>query len=249
MVIDAHAHVFKPLVKNDIEVLEDSRKNGVEAVVNSADSPKEYTRLLKQHEMFPDFLFVTFGFGPSRFYEYDLERAKKLIIEHKKDLVAIGEIDLDHYWVKDSTLQKRQREVFIELIKFSNELNLPLVIHSRKAEDEVVNVLSQFAEVPVLLHSFDGKPPAIKKALDLDYYISIPTAVVLRKNYKRVALHTPLENMTIETDAPFLSPIPKERNQPKYVIYAAKKIAEIKELELSEVIIQTTKNARLFYKI
>jgi TatD DNase family protein len=165
-------------------------------------------------------------------------------------LVAIGEVGLDYYWVKEETLRAKQELLFISAIDLANEVKLPLVIHSRKAESECLDLLEQHAQVPVLLHSFDGNLKQINRALDLGYLISVPTNVTRRKNRRKVTVRAGIDNIVLETDAPFCQPREEiERNEPQYIPLAAQYMAKLLELELDEFSSVTSKNTEQFYKI
>ena len=247
--IDAHCHVYKPWVKNPIEVLTRAKKNGVTFVVVSSDMPKEFPRILNLKAYFPDFLHATYGFGPSRVDQLSLDEAMRKAEEHVNDYVAIGEIGLDYHWVKEPSLRELQKEIFIKWLDFAREHDKPVVIHSRKAEADCITILSQHADVPVMLHSFAGKVELAKKAWDLGYFISIPTSVVERKAYRRIVRSLPVEVFMVETDAPWMSPIKGQKNEPLNVKFAIEEIANLKDLDFHDVEQVTDKNVQNFYRL
>ena len=246
--IDSHAHLLPDFVKNIDEIVENARRGGLEAVINSAIEPHHYKFASNLEKKHPRFIFSTLGFSASHIKRIDFKLAYREIREYPS-LVAIGEVGLDYHWIKDSYWRKQQQKVFLEFIKLANEREKPLVIHSRKAEKECIDLLEKNADVPVLMHCFAGNLEDARKIIDLDWLISIPTAVRNRKKHRKIARNIPLENIVVETDTPFLSPWPGKRNQPSNIKYAIEEIAILKETTFAEVDTVTTQNARDFYQI
>ena len=246
--IDSHAHLLPDFVKNIEEMIEKARRFGIEAVINSAIEPHHYefaSQLEKKHH---GFIYTTLGFSASHIKRIDFDLAYRNIEEYPS-LVAIGEVGLDYHWIKDSYWRKEEQKVFLEFIKLANTRKKPLVIHSRKAEKECLDILEKNAEVPVLMHCFAGTKEEAKRIVDHDWFISIPTAVRNRKKHRKLAKNVPLDNIMVETDTPFLSPYPGKQNEPANVKYAIEDIAVLKETTFKEVDDVTTRNARGFYEI
>ncbi|MFX1284367.1 MAG: TatD family hydrolase [Promethearchaeota archaeon] len=246
--IDSHAHLLPDFVKNVDEIVENARTSGLEAVINSAIEPRhiEFAEYLENKNA--QFVYTTLGFSASHIQKIDFLVAYEKIQEYPS-LVAIGEVGLDYHWIKDSYWRKKQQEVFLKFIQLANERQKPLVIHSRKAEKECLEILENNADVPVLMHCFAGNLEEAKKTIDLGWFISIPTAVRNRKLHRRIAQNIPLENIVVETDTPFLSPIPGKKNEPANVKYAIEEIATLKESTFEEVDKITTLNAQEFFQI
>ena len=138
--------------------------------------------------------------------------------------------------------------------QLANDQNLPLVVHSRKAEDDCLNILEKEATVPVLMHGMEANDQQIQRLIDLHYFITIPTSVCNRKKYKKIAIKTPLEHILLETDSPFQLPFnppagERVKNTPVNINLSAKRIAEVKELSLTEVASTTTKTTKTFFNI
>ena len=179
----------------------------------------------------------------------DFKKTYNYIRDSFSSLVAIGEVGLDYHWIRDNFWKEKQKEIFIDFIELANTINKPLVIHSRKAETQCIDILESKAEVPVLMHCFAGNLEEARRIVDLDWSISIPTAVVNRKKHRKLARTVPLDNIVVETDSPFLSPIKGEQNEPAYVKYAINEIAFLKETSFTDVDAITTRNAQEFYQI
>jgi len=250
--IDTHCHLDWNSYKNDLPlVIERARKNGLVAAITSTIG-EEINETLKIVEQFPNFVFYTLGLHPPRATHDTFKITKKLILKHRHELRAIGEVGLDYHWVKDEEKQKVQRAIFKECILLSQELNKPLVIHVRKADDDALDVLEEnvIYSQKVLLHCFSGNSEHLQRALKNKYIISIPTSVTNRKVHKNSAKRTPLESMVLETDAPFLSPIENNRrNEPANIKISCARIAEIKGISFEEVAEKTTKNAIKFFDL
>ena len=248
--IDSHAHLLPDFLNHqNIEIIiERARTNGLGAIINSAIEFSHFEYALILEKKYREFLYTTLGFSPSW--------VKKLIfkkmfnyIRDCTSLVAVGEVGLDFHWIQDNNWQQKQREFFLKFIELANEKEKPLVIHSRKAESECIDLLEQQAQVPVLMHCFAGTLDEAKRIIDSGWLISIPTAVVNRKQHRKLARALPLENIVVETDSPFLSPIQGEKNEPSNIKYAINEIAVLKETTFHEIDDITTQNAKKFYQI
>ncbi len=246
--IDSHAHLLPDFVKNIDEIVENARRSGLEAVINSAIEPHHYEYASSLEKKNPNFVYSTLGFSASHIQTIDFELSYRKIRDYPS-LVAIGEVGLDYHWIKEPHWRKKQREVFSKFIKLANDRQKPLVIHSRRAEQECLDILQKNAEVPVLMHCFAGNLEEARQIEDHGWFISIPTAVRNRKKHRKIARAIKLELLVVETDTPFLSPIPGEKNQPSNVKYAIEEIAKIKEITFQEVDHVTTRNAREFYQL
>lgn len=258
--IDSHCHLA-PFWFNHKPVntaLKDAKEANVIAVINAAvgahDKEKnllDYDYSIELSQKNPKYVFCTLGLSPSMIknldLDYCLKRVEEFVEEKHIGVVGIGEIGLDRHWIVEAFWQKQQLEVFKQLINLGTETGLPLIIHSRKAESLVLDVLEKNAETDVVLHCFSGSVELGRRAVDNGYFISIPTAVVNRKKHKKLAKTLPLENLVVETDAPWLSPVEKEKNEPAFIHYAVEEIAKINKYEVKEVSKVTTKNAiRIF---
>jgi TatD DNase family protein len=217
-------------------------------------------------------IYAAVGFHPTDLDTWDESSIENLrnLAQSKKKIVAIGEIGLDYYWVKEADQQARQREVFQAQLALAKEVSLPVVVHMREADDawvgpasaDLLDILAAWhadlvaaghplAERPGVLHSFNGTLETAQKAMSLNFYIGV-TGPVTYKNAdlkRQVIGQIPLERLLIETDAPFLAPVPQrgKRNEPAFVGYIADKIAEIQSKDPAKVAAVTAQNAaRLF---
>jgi TatD DNase family protein len=218
-------------------------------------------------------IFAAIGYHPTdveKWEESSYEKLKMLAAGLHNKTVAIGEIGLDYYWVKEPEKQAQQRNILKQQLRLAYEVNKPVVIHMREENDawfgqasiDLIQILSEWqsslrsanhplADAPGVLHSFNGNLETAQKAMDLNFYIGI-TGPVTYKNAeekRQIIRRLPLERLLIETDSPFLTPVPMrgKRNEPAFVIYIADKIAEIHMTTREQVEKMTTANAaRLF---
>ncbi|MEK9148137.1 MAG: TatD family hydrolase, partial [Patescibacteria group bacterium] len=170
-------------------------------------------------------------------------------------VVAIGECGLDYNRIRNQELgiRERQKEVFVQQIELAKELKKPLVIHCRKAFDDLIQILDSLFLIPDspagVVHFFSGSWDDAKSLLDLGFYLSFGGVITFARDYDQVVKHVPLERLLIETDAPYVAPLPYrgKRNEPLYISEVAKKIVELKAITFEEVADTTTANAvRLF---
>ena len=251
--IDTHCHLKHTIQKGAKlnNILENAEKNNVVAMIDSPVYLDDYYQSIRYHQSYSKRIFVSAGVTPAQYHEFNIKDIiKKIkIMAGKKEIIAIGEVGLDYYWVKNNDLREKQHKAFFEFIDLANELQLPIVIHSRDAENEAISDLKR-AETKVIMHSFSGTIEAALECVNRGYFISIPTCVTNRKKYRVLAKSIPIEKILIETDSPYLSPFSEKKyNEPANVIYAAKEIALLKELPIEDVAEATTKSALEIYKI
>ncbi|MHA2298193.1 MAG: TatD family hydrolase [Candidatus Hodarchaeales archaeon] len=248
MVYDAHAHLTPDFIVNPEQLLS---KPTVEMVANSALSLEQYSFALELAEKNPKTI-PCLGIPAQKLHKMEKKFSIKALVameKHVKKIRAVGEIGLDYHWVQDKTLIKMQREAFLSAITFANEQKLPIIIHSRKAETDCLAILEEHSTTSVMMHCFAGTVEDLMKALDHDYFISIPTAVCNRKKHVKIAKKTPLEKMLLETDSPFLSPIKGKKNEPAFIKFSEERIANLKGLEREEIALINEKNFKKFYNM
>lgn len=247
--VDVHAHLCDGVFDNDRETVLTRAKNaGIGWVVgvgeDMADARKNIT-LAKQHPM----IRPAAGLYPTHL---DLDQAAAvadLIQRHRHDLVAIGEVGLDYWAVKDPDQRALQREIFSMFIDLSKELALPLNVHSRSAGRHVIDMLIDQGASQVHLHAFDGKYGTAMPAVEAGYYFSIPPSVVRSRQKEKLVKQLPLPCLMVESDSPVLGPIPGERNEPANLPLVIQTISRIKGAdpqEVTEAVVENT--ARLYGK-
>ncbi|RLI95345.1 MAG: DNase [Candidatus Altiarchaeales archaeon] len=247
MLIDVHSHLDFPQFDNDREyVIERASKEDI-IIINSGLGPEGIERTLSLSERYENVL-ATLGLSPQEFDGNVICEVINLIRRYRDEIVGIGEVGLDYYWVRDGEKRKLEMENFEKFMDLSIELNLPLVIHSRDAENDVIEKLIEY-DMGALLHCFSGNLRQAEKAISIGCLISIPTSVVYSKQKQKLVREIPLENIVLESDAPYLSPVPRTRNEPINIKMSLKKISEIKNIDIEEIAEVTTKNAMSFFNL
>ena len=255
--VDVHCHLNHARFKDDLnEVLKRAEKAGVKAIIVSGINPpanREVLELAKCSSLikcslgiYPiDALGLSEGETglPKQKGKIDLKQEFKFMEQNKDKFVAIGEVGLDFHW--DREHHEQQKENFRKIITFAKKIKKPLIIHSRKAEKESIDLLEKEIknkEISVVMHCFSGNKNLIKMAAALGYYFSIPPNITKLQHFQTLVELVPLEQLFTETDAPWLSPFGNKKNEPAFVAEAIKKIAEIKKLSAENVAEQIWKN-------
>lgn len=243
MYIDIHAHIYEPFFKDILATLKKAEQAGVKIIVVNGVNHATNKRILELAKQFK-IIKPALGIYPTEAVEqkyltnqdapYEGINVDKEIqhIKKKKDqIVALGEVGLDY---KEITEKQQQQEAFRKIIRLAKQIDKPLIIHSRKAEEDVITLLEQEQAKKVIMHCFSGKKALIKKIKDNGWCCSIPTSVTRSQQFQEMVGIMPLQQLFCETDSPFLSPHKETTNEPAYVIESYKKIAEIKKITLEE---------------
>ncbi|MFC1697964.1 TatD family hydrolase [Nanoarchaeota archaeon] len=259
MLVDIHIHLdYHSYDKDRDKIIENAEKAGVKVIITAGIHPSSNRKALEYTNKYK-IVKCSLGIYPPKQLQREIENSEdktehdpnfdtdkelewieQQIIEDKKQekqnqkILAIGEVGLDYSDV-DEKEKLEQKELFIKQLKLAKKYGLPVVIHSRKAEADVLDILENEKQEKVCLHYFCGKKSLIKKAADLKYYFSIPTVIVRAQNFQLMVEKVNINQLLTETDGPFGSPFRGERNLPENVTETIKKIAEIKEFEEEEV--------------
>ncbi len=245
--IDVHAHLCDPVFDRDREeVLERARRAGVAAVVavgeNLADARKNLA-LARRHAM----ILPAAGLYPTILDVAEAEAMQDLIRAHRAELVAVGEVGLDHWAVQEERDRGLQREIFRSFIALAGELDLPLNIHSRSAGRETIALLLECNARRVHLHAFDGKAGTALPAVEAGYFFSIPPSVVRSPQKQKLVRRLPLSAILLETDSPVLGMTAGERNEPARLPVVIEAIARLKNVSEDEVIAAAVANTGRLY--
>ena len=254
MLFDTHVHLNADQFEDDIEeVIANAKEAGVNKMVVVGFDEKTINKALELVEKY-EFIYAAVGWHPVDavdFEERHLEWIKELSAHPK--VVAIGETGLDYHW--DKSPKETQKAAFRKQIQLAKEVKMPIIIHNREADRDVVEILKEenASEVGGIMHCFAGSLEIAKTCLDMNFYISFGGPVTFKnaKQTKEVAKAIPLDKLLIETDAPFLAPHPfrGKRNEPAYVKLVAEEISRLKEITYEEVAKQTTINANKLFGI
>jgi len=233
--VDTHAHLCSPEFDHDLgEVLERARAAGIGAVVAVGETLADAERNLDLAEKFP-MLKPAAGLYPAFLDCNHAEKMHLFIRIHRAQLAAIGEVGLDHWEVKEEKDRDVQREIFTGFIRLSQDLDLPLNVHSRSAGRQTVACLLESGAARVQLHAFDGKASAALPAVEAGYFFSIPPSVVRSRQKQKLVQHLPLACLLVETDSPVLGAEPAVRNEPANLRLAVQAIAGIKGIPEQQV--------------
>lgn len=164
----------------------------------------------------------------------NIDKEIKFIEKNKNNIIAISEVGLDYHWNKNYV--NEQKKLFEKMINVAEKLNKPIIVHSRKAEQDCIDMLKSSKFKKIIMHCFTGKKSLVKKIIDNDWFLTAPTCIVRSTQFQENAKLAPITQLFCETDAPYLNPFKNKRNEPAFVIEAYKKVAEIKNMELKEVI-------------
>jgi len=255
MLIDTHTHLDDARYNDDRDaMIARAREAGVEAFVTigcDLATSQAAVAIANQHP----FVYASVGVHPHEVKHISdgwYDEFRRLV--NNKKVVAYGEIGLDYHYNHSSP--KDQRERFREQIQLARELNLPVIIHTREAQDDTMTILKEekASEIGGVFHCFSGDAWLAKDALDLGFHLSFSGILTFQNAtmLRDIAKNTPLDRVLIETDCPYLTPVPHrgKRNEPAYVTHVAKQLAAIHpELSLEQIGQRTTENAKRLFKI
>jgi len=245
--IDSHCHLdHEPLFNNLDDILKRSKNVGIEKLLTICTTFKSFEKI-KQLVMRDDIIYGTYGIHPHE-AKNDKVNSKLIIdqISSNKKIIGIGETGLDFYY--NHSDRDDQIVSFKEHIQAAIKLNIPLIIHSRNAEKDTMEILNEFKkyDLKILMHCFTGSKIFAEKLLDLNAYfsasgiITFKNSIDLQKTFKFI----PMEKILIETDSPYLAPVPYrgKKNEPSFVRYTAEKLASIKNIATEQLIKKTSLN-------
>ncbi len=251
--IDTHAHIDREEFDEDREeMLQRAFRSGIKKIIIPAIEPKDFDRVLKTAEK-DERIFCGMGIHPHN-AGTATDESLQIIENNAKDkkVAAIGEIGLDYYY--DFTPKDVQQKAFRSQLRLAKKLNLPVIVHNRESDEDLLKIIEeeQDSNLSGVLHCFSSDETVLKKALDMGFHISFTGNITFKKSkLAEVVQKTPLDRIMLETDSPFMAPVPKrgKRNEPAFLKYTAEKIAEIKSISINEVIDMTSKTAETFFKL
>jgi len=252
MYFDTHAHYYDEQFDDDRdELLSSMPENGVELIVCPGDTEETSRQCVELAEKYP-FIYAAVGIHPENALEMDggsIERLRAMAAHPK--VKAIGEIGLDHYWKE--TPEDVQEVCFRRQMELARQLGLPVIVHEREACRDTMDVIKSFPGVTGVLHCFSGSWETAREALELGWYLSF-TGVVTFKNARKaieVAAKMPLERLMLETDSPYLAPVPNrgKRNSSLNLPFIARRIAEARGMDEAALAEAAAENGRRFFGI
>ena len=265
--IDTHCHIDDPQYAENLDTfLAAQREDGVQAILVPGVEAATTQDVLDVCAKYPGYLFPALGLHPENVKEDWREQLATIkaavdksfastpytlhpTLRHSR-LIAIGEIGLDYHW--DTTFKEQQHEALREQMRWAEEYNLPVMIHSRDATEDTLNILREFPSVKGVMHCFSGSHEVAEQVVKMGYYLGIG-GVLTFKNCK-LAEHLvgiPLEALVLETDAPYMAPVPYrgKRNESRWMLHVAERLAQVYDCSVEHVIEQTTANAKALFGI
>ena len=251
MLIDTHAHVYSKNFINDVEqILQRAKDAGISQIYLPAIDLETHEAMLQLEAKHPQYLQSMMGVHPCSInanYAEEMRVAENYLRD--RTFCAVGEIGIDLYW--DKTFLEEQKNCFIQQMHWAEDLKIPIAIHSRESMEITIAILEEnkWYTQGGIFHCFTGNTEQAKRVIDHGFYLGIGGVVTYKNSgLDSVVRDIALDYMVLETDAPYLSPIPHrgKRNEPSYVKFVAQKIAEVKEVDYAVVAEVTTRNA---YKI
>lgn len=245
LLVDVHAHLDHPAFKDDVhEVLTRAKSAGLKAIVLNGVNPASNRAILELAKLDP-ILKPAFGVYPIELLKhtinyteekdpalFDLDKEIEFFKKHKDQFIAIGEVGMDYQETED---KKIQRDAFEKIIQLAEKTKKPLIVHSRKAEEDATNLLISSNAKKVDMHCFHGSKKLVKLGLEHGFHYSIPVNIVRSHQFQMIVDIAPLTQLFTETDCPYLGLVRDERNEPANIVHTIKKIAEIKKLDPIEV--------------
>lgn len=251
-IIDTHCHLDMPQFESDRdEVIQRARATGLEAIITVGSDIESSISALEIANKY-DFIYCSVGVHPheaSRLDEHAIDRLRGLL--SKKKIVAIGETGLDYHYMHSP--KDVQKEAFRRQIRIALKNNLPLIVHSREAEKDTIDILKEEGVTKGVMHCFSSSPNMAEDAMRLGLYISIAGPVTFKnaKNLKEIAKSVPDEYLLIETDSPYLTPEPLrgKRNEPSFIVHTADEIARLRGVSIEDIYRITSLNAKRLFGI
>jgi len=247
--IDTHSHIYYDKYTDIDEVLDRAQENNVSKIICvgvDIESSFKSVNLAEKYDM----IYATAGYHPHEAKDTDANYLKELesLLLHEK-VVALGEIGLDFFYKHSD--KKKQITVFEEQLNLAKSLNIPCVIHNRESDKELLKSINKTKNNNGVIHCFASDIILAKELIKLNFYLSFTGLITFANELEDVIKNIPLEKIMIETDSPYLTPIPHrgKRNEPYMVKYVATEIAKIKNISFEDVANQTTKTAKDFFGI
>jgi len=248
MIIDTHSHLYLEEFNSDIDqIILRSKQSGVEKIYLPAIDSQTTQQLIQLEIKYPSYCIAMMGLHPcyvKENYKAELEKVSSLLQQRK--FAAIGECGLDFYW--DKTFEKEQYEALEQQIEWALEYQLPIVLHTRNATQETIDVIKKYADKGLkgIFHCFGGSSDEANQIIETGFYLGIGGVITYKNSgLDKVINEIDLKHIVLETDSPYLTPVPNrgKRNETSFLKIIAEKIAEIKNCSYEEVANATTQNA------
>lgn len=252
--IDTHCHIYlEEFDADQAQMIDRARQGGVSRMLMPAIDSKEHEAMMRLASQYPEECLPMMGLHPCSVkenFEHEFEQIRQYYERNR--FIAVGETGLDFYW--DLSFKAQQYEIFHRQIELALHYDIPIVIHSRESIDECIDVVTehQQGQLKGVFHCFSGSETQAKKIIDLGFYLGIGGVLTFKKaGLDKVMKGIGLEQVVLETDAPYLAPVPfrGKRNECAYLKYTAQKLADVKEISFENVAAITTSNAKNLFQI
>lgn len=259
--IDTHCHIDEEAFDADREeVIARQQQSGVEAMIVPGVNAASINTVLDVCHAHPGYCYPALGLHPEDVkadWQEQLAIVEQAIRAHKDELVAIGEIGLDYYW--DKTYKTEQQEVLRRQLLLARELDLPVILHNREATEDILSIVKEIVNRPSsnrqlkgVFHCFNGSRETVEEILKMGFYIGIGGVLTFKNSKLAEKLDVvPMDRLLLETDAPYMAPVPHrgERNESRFMIHVAERLAQVYNCTLETVIMATNSNAKQLFKI
>ncbi len=244
MIIDIHAHLDF-LEESKLEEIQNNPK--IKLVITNSVNILSNKKNLELSKKYSKIKFASGLYPEDNLTSNNFTLLSNLISKNKNEVIAIGEIGMD--FSHELPKKEIQKEIFTKQLDLAKKLNVPAIIHTRKAEKEILEILENYQNSKIILHCFSGNFKLIQKAIELNCYFSIPTNVVRSEHFQKMLTFVPHKQILTETDSPYLSPFKDKKNEPAFISESIKKIAEVWNISEKEVEKQIENNfEKLFSK-
>ena len=257
MFFDSHAHLnFKAFNNDYLKIIKNCLDKNL-WLINVGSRYADSERAVAIAENYEKGVWAAIGLHPTSAEDENFVYQKYLTLAKNSDkVVAIGETGLDYYRVKNPESRIGQKKLFLEHLRLAKEINRPLIIHCREAHDDLIEILNSKlntlnSKLNGVIHCFSGNRQQAEQYLELGFFIGFTGIITYSSEYDEIIKNLPLEKILIETDCPYLAPVPRrgQRNEPAYITYTAQKIASLRGLSLEKTAKQTADNALNLFQI
>jgi len=244
--IDVHCHLDERFYnKKEIEeIIERAEKSGVEIVIANGIGSKENRNILRLSEKYK-IIKAALGVHPTENLE-NIEKEISFIEKNSDKIIAIGEVGLD--FLDENADKEKQKKAFKKFIELAKKLDKPMIVHSRKAEKECIEILESSGFNKIVMHCFSGKKGLIDNIAGNGWFLSVPASVKYNEHFQNLVKRVNIKQLLCETDSPFLTPSREGKNEPSFVVEGYKKIAELKKMDLNETEKQIEENYKKLFQ-
>lgn len=256
MIFDTHCHIYDEQYNEDFDdIIARLKDNNISLLMLPADNIENSIKCINLSNQY-SFIYCAIGIHPSEVFNIDLSSCLQKLRElsENKKVKAIGEIGLDYFYYKEKEQQEIQKTFFIEQIKLANELHLPIIVHSREASKDTLDILNEYKpEFGCVFHCFSYSLEILQEVKKRNYYIGLDGLVTYKNAVtpKEVASTVPLDRLLVETDSPYLTPTPNrgKRNEPSYITYIIYEISRLRNMNYDDLCKITYENGKKFFSI